>query len=305
MPDSPTPFCLPLDGGPGGDHCALLGEDGDYRTATSMFIPNFTSSLATDSLTGLSWQVFDGGTPTADTVAAAEGICTGLGLELPTAIELISLLDLGQPQGHPLIQPIPGETLVSAPYWTITQICNASTPSAVQLSFENAQFSYASSLVSAPAWVRCVQPLGTTSMPQYTPVDAGPLGNSVVVFHDQLTSFDWALPTAVWGSPVANTWFGALDSCNALRNDDCTDWRLASYKELATLLPLGESPAMWGDAGAIFEAWTSSVFDTDAGATVPDLLYFQRLPASDYEPGLILNNGSYFTQAQTFCVRGP
>ena len=309
MPDSPTRFCLFPDSGAGS--CSLMGEDGDYLTETSLF-GSITSGLATDSVTGLGWQTFNiGQTPSWMSLAEAVDFCTDGGLSVPTAVELISLLDLGAASGGPLVVSIPGETAIDAPYWTLSEACSGSVDpgTVVQLSFANGEFSYATGGFSSfPAYVRCVQPLTPSSPPTYTALDAGALTASVV-FHDDLSGFDWAIVSS-GTSFMGPNWFDALDACNALRDQDCTDWRLASYKELATLLPLGVDAGSWGNTNGINSTWTSTPVFVDAGTGTsfapPEVAFvFQRQGPVDFAPQFSPVSSGIGPTTSLYCVRGP
>ena len=83
------------DTGQNQSYTATFGEDSDYSVNNPGFILN-ANGTATDTVTGLQWQVADGGEMT---FAQAQQYCDSLSLagftdwRLPTALEAFSILN--------------------------------------------------------------------------------------------------------------------------------------------------------------------------------------------------------------------
>ena len=135
---------------------------------------------------------------------------------------------------------------------------------------------------------------------------------TITAFNDSLTGFDWAIvaPTFSTASPGPD-WFGALDACNTLRDQDCTDWHLASYKELGTLFAIGSEPTLWGPPSTSDIPWTSSpdVFDGGFGTRLPGLAWtYTAVPSVstfDFDPSFSQVGAPSPSMTPVYCVRGP
>jgi hypothetical protein len=313
MPDSPTPRCQE-------GACTLQGEDGDYRTSISSFTtpahgvsasPLDVGYYATDSLTGLTWLVPYASASTMDaglvspSLAEALSDCSAFATQIastttftvPTTIELLTLLDMGLDGGSAVTDL--NMPLQTGPYWTVTGVDAGGT---LVVNFATGGYAPAGTNgFTGSTFVICVEAPTATQAPTWDPVPNAGVSGSSQVFIDRRTGLEWAQLT-----DSGEAWSGALSACNALAADTCSDWRLPSYKELATLISTtGELPA--GLPVVVDKAWTSTatVNALSSATTSYDEVFFASVMRGNgtvEEPRLGTSLGNSSSQG-TLCVR--
>jgi hypothetical protein len=251
----------------------------------------------TDKVTGLVWQ--QAASSTQSTWSNATTSCTTLfslahlRWRLPTAIELVSLLDDGVAAPGPMIDTtaFPG-TPASSTFWSSTPVADSNpTPTdAWAVDFGRGYVSGAGK--SAQYYVRCV-----AVSPSVDP-DAGTAPGRYTIaggtVHDNATKLTWqqSVTSTKYSWPIAKLYCGGTD-LTALGG---TGWRLPTNKELLTLVDYtvrGGSPnidaaAFPGTPVDLFwtatpqagtspqSAWQVSFNRGNAGTDVADDLYYVR-----------------------------
>jgi hypothetical protein len=216
-----------------------------------------SDGTVTDELTGLMWQ--QATAPSAFTFADAQTYCTNLALStyrdwrLPTFIELVSLIDYSQ--GPPAISlaAFPGVPWVD--YWSSTPFAGALTD-AREVYFSSGDTGH--DAVLGTNYVRCARgPAGTPS-PAIPPARYTIGGGTV---YDQKTGLTWQQTV----SSQAFAWVDAKAYCANLDAGVTGGWRLATAKELLTLVDVARSTVPTIDCDAFPDApadreWSATPF---------------------------------------------
>lgn len=234
-PDSPTPLCHD-------DYqhvsCAdTIGQDGNDR----INVPTYMATDATvkDSVTGLEWE--RNLSPYKYSFEQAERYCCHLDLaghtdwRLPTRLELVSLLDYGRlgPAMDPEAFPSLPSAAEGSTFWSASRGTNGAIWTVDTVAGET------NAIEPEPlVQVRCVR--GDRVMGDYIVSESGE-----TVF-DTKTGLTWQrhVPEASF------FWMDAIDYCENLALDGATDWRLASVKELHTIV----------DESTTNPAWDTTIF---------------------------------------------
>jgi len=248
------------DTGQTGDYTATLGEDSDY----ALNVPSYTSypnapRMVTDNVTGLLWQKQDDAFPRSKLEAAA--YCANLpladsrysGWRLPTAFELISIMDYGRTD--PAIDTAFFSVEPFYSYWTSIPTADKTNAWAI---YSNGQVSYGGYL----NYARCVR--GTQISP---PVFTDNADGTVT---DAATALMWQKQD----DGAARIWDVALSYCEGLSLAGHSDWRLPNIKELYSIVDASKiSPAIDtnyfpGTLSANYWSSTTTVFSTANAWTV-------------------------------------
>ncbi len=225
-PDSATAHCAddktalaqcPMKG------ATAYGQDGSYQLNVPSYAVSMSGAVVLDSVTGLKWQrqVTPGAMTYADAVkyCGTQQLDAATGWRLPTLLELFSIVDYGR--YSPAITPSFTMPPSGEQFWT-------STPSAATagnrwvVHFADGGATIDGEQELNPSQTRCV--LG--------PGLAGKLTVDQQVVHDSRTQLTWQKAA----SSMTFTWLAAIDHCEKLVLQCHDDWRLASIKELVTLI---------------------------------------------------------------------
>jgi hypothetical protein len=214
------------------------------------------TGVVLDRITGLMWQraVDDGN----GTFHDAQAQCARLDLaghrdwRLPSRIELVSILDLGQSQ--PSISPVAFPKTPSDWFWT-SSLASDSPTAAWYVYF---YFGYPKTDEQSNRFrVRCVR---TAKPPKVSPSPEPPYDVAPQVVRDRGTGLSWQRML----DPRTFDFVGAQHYCARLDLDGHKDWRAPSMPELLTLIderassPTIDIHAFPGTPGDSF--WTSSLF---------------------------------------------
>jgi uncharacterized protein DUF1566/K319-like protein len=202
-----------------------VGEDADY-TANA---PSYTvggDGTVTDDVTGLVWQAQGDGIQRG--WLEADLYCKGLSLpgagwRMPTAWELITILDYGR--SNPAVDTAVFPATHVFYYWSSDQSRTTTTAWTVDFD-EGGTFSTSK---GASTYVRCVR--GATLVPAFTAN-----GNGTVT--DQARGLTWQQQD----DGVKKTWEQALAYCESLTLAGFTDWRLPNVKELTSIEAFDKYP---------------------------------------------------------------
>ncbi|MBI4817035.1 MAG: DUF1566 domain-containing protein [Deltaproteobacteria bacterium] len=278
MPDSRTLYCsngttpiaCPSLGQPG------YGQDGNYSLEVATY--STTQDTVEDSVTGLVWQRTDLGANLD--WAGAVAFCESLvhaghdDWRLPAAIELMSLADMGDQNGHLDETIFPG---LSEVYWSSTLYAWYEA-NKWSVSLGTGFRDYAS--IGLTLRAMCVRGGQARSGPRYM--------TAADVVTDNFTGLIWQKGWA----PMTVSWLGALQYCQDLVLDGESDWRLPSLKELHTsfddhqTMPGIDSNAFPGTpAGGSDYFWSST----------PHYYYDEVVWAVKYQFG---TTEAYFTTGQ-------
>lgn len=307
MPDSDTEFCAigmsavpcPSEGNLG------FGQDGNYPDHPPQSLMLDASVNVHDLVTGLDWWVLGTsfGNLDLDPYQDAAATCAmkpmgPLGAwRLPTAYEIATVVDMGKEDAF--LPDVFINTTPAVRIWTSTTLMDGRR---VLLSSQN---SSTFNCTSGSGLKACASNDGQWPPTDYEAAYVCVSGTSpprAFRSDDSLA----AEPTYVddrayleWdrGNEPNLTWTDALTHCNDLVYGGHDDWRLPSFKELATLID-GASDSLPADLLAASQAYWSSTPLNDGTGTA-GAAYF--LSTQTFE---LYANGSSF-QKRVQCVRGP
>lgn len=246
-PDSATGFCTdgvaPVRCPP--NDPVLAAQDGAVIDPAPVYeVDQGGEGIALDVITGLSWERLPDGLERA--WQAASDHCEALDLDgsgwrLPTLRELSSLWDAGKVRVPRIDTDVfPG---TGAAYWTSTATI---TKTHVVVRFDPNTRVDTAVPADAVASARCVR----------APPEAPTFLEEEEVLVDAMTGLMWERRPS--NDPA--TWSAALQECADLSKAGFDDWRLATIKELATIIVPSTSPAL-PDAFRVWNAtnrWTST-----------------------------------------------
>jgi hypothetical protein len=223
----------------------FFGQDGSYRINVPTYAT--TVSTATDSVTGLVWQL----KPASDkkTQADALSYCADLSLagqddwRLPTRLEYVTLLDEGLPNGFAVPPALPSDG--AGVHWTQS----ATATSASSFFIVNDHFGGLTVASGGMFLARCVR----------GPALSGTLSVGTDSTVDSMTGLEWQTTEL---DDTAVTWQQALSHCEALEHEGKSDWRLPSIKELVTLIDETDTTAPIVDTAAFGDSSASSFWSS-------------------------------------------
>jgi hypothetical protein len=145
---------------------------------------------------------------------------------VPTWLELVSLLDLGNKTGAAVNSALMAGTEDEVDHWSSTTNARCGQPMAVR--FGGFPYDVGCTAASTTLMVKCVS--GDAATPSFT-------GDNDTIT-DEVSGLVWAR-----ADEASVTWLEALSACEASTVGGHSDWRLPSYKELATLVDHSRSAA--------------------------------------------------------------
>lgn len=218
------------DTGETNSYTVTFGEDADFTINEPYIILN-GDGTATDTVTGLMWQILDGGEMTFENaITFCDTLTLGgyTGWRLPDAHEAFSILNLQR--ANPALDPSVFVSTSAEYWWTSDRQLNDTNKIWVTNSGGGIGNHQKSETVSAGGvkqfHVRAVRDISAPSL-----ISAHFIDNGDGTITDQLTDLIWEqLPYA-----DTLTWEQALVFADSLNLSGHSDWRLPNIKELQSL----------------------------------------------------------------------
>lgn len=218
------------DTGETNSYTVTFGEDADFTINEPYIILN-GDGTATDTVTGLMWQILDGGEMTFENaITFCDTLTLGgyTGWRLPDAHEAFSILNLQR--ANPALDPSVFVSTSAEYWWTSDRQLNDTNKIWVTNSGGGIGNHQKSETISAGGvkqfHVRAVRDISAPSL-----ISAHFIDNGDGTITDQLTDLIWEqLPYA-----DTLTWEQALVFADSLNLSGHSDWRLPNIKELQSL----------------------------------------------------------------------